>query len=273
MAKRFDYYRAAYDLKCKGCPQPDEVFIYKTGAELEYFLQKYDLFLTDYYVEDDGKPTPFEPAARPPKASGRGCLTALCLCLLLFVLSALLSCTDGGAETYRPAEWYLENAADETAKYLRERGYAVEGVSAGSTRRHDGYMVLDLIIRLPSGTSPERIHEILRAADNSEFETDAYKAGLLLIDMATVAGDPGKTYDALWDTLYENNIPVWPTPEPTPRPTVRPAFRPAYRPAPEPEDYDPFGAADYADPDSFWDDYYDDFESIDDAEAYWEEFG
>ena len=53
MAKKFDYERAAADLFFRGCPQPDEVFLYDTEIALCEFLRRYDLYWLDYYYDDD----------------------------------------------------------------------------------------------------------------------------------------------------------------------------------------------------------------------------
>ena len=50
-----------------------------------------------------------------------------------------------------------------------------------------------------------------------------------------------------------------PSPSPTPRPTVKTAAD------------DPYHAGDYAHPDDFYEDHYDDFWDYEDAEDYWED--
>ena len=53
VARNFDYERAAADLFFRGCPQPDEVFLYDTEIALCEFLRRYDLYWLDYYYDDD----------------------------------------------------------------------------------------------------------------------------------------------------------------------------------------------------------------------------
>jgi len=54
------------------------------------------------------------------------------------------------------------------------------------------------------------------------------------------------------------------TPTLTPTPTKKPTVTPA-------KDDDPYDAKDYADPDDFYYDYYDEFIDFEEAEEYWEE--
>lgn len=64
-----------------------------------------------------------------------------------------------------------------------------------------------------------------------------------------------------WMLRHGGGLPVQPTEAPPETATRKPAQK---------EERDPYGAADYYDPDDFYFDYYDDFWDYEDAEEYWE---
>lgn len=74
-----------------------------------------------------------------------------------------------------------------------------------------------------------------------------------------------------WMERYGGGLPTGKSPDVTPAPTARPTPRPTARPTPKPKSDDPYHAGDYAHPDDFYYDYYDDFWDYEDAEEYWEQ--
>lgn len=72
-----------------------------------------------------------------------------------------------------------------------------------------------------------------------------------------------------WMERYGGGLPAstqsTPKPVATPRPTTKPTPSPSTNPS-----SDPYNASDYAHPDDFYYDYYDDFWDYEDAEDYWE---
>ena len=75
-----------------------------------------------------------------------------------------------------------------------------------------------------------------------------------------------------WMERYGGGLPSQKAPDVTPKPTPRPTPKPTPRPTTKPQTSDPYHASDYAHPEDFYYDYYDDFWDYEDAEDYWEEY-
>lgn len=75
-----------------------------------------------------------------------------------------------------------------------------------------------------------------------------------------------------WMDRYGGGLPTQKAPDVTPKPTPRPTPKPTPRPTTKPQTSDPYHASDYAHPEDFYYDYYDDFWDYEDAENYWERY-
>ena len=75
-----------------------------------------------------------------------------------------------------------------------------------------------------------------------------------------------------WMERYGGGLPMQKAPDVTPTPTPRPTPKPTPRPTAKPQTSDPYHAGDYAHPEDFYYDYYDDFWDYEDAEEYWERY-
>ena len=75
-----------------------------------------------------------------------------------------------------------------------------------------------------------------------------------------------------WMERYGGGLPTYKAPDVTPKPTPRPTPKPTPRPTAKPQTSDPYHADDYAHPEDFYFDYYDDFWDYEDAEDYWEAY-
>ena len=105
---------------------------------------------------------------------------------------------------------------------------------------------------------------------NSSAETSALRAAQVRCKNCGYHSDNGSNslcdYCA-WMESYGGGLPSAKAPDVTPPPTQKPRPRQTTKPS---TDNDPYHAGDYAHPDDFYYDYYDDFVDYEEAEEYWE---
>lgn len=184
-------------------------------------------------------------------------LAAIILTVLTF---AVLFVAETERDLYSPADEFTPQIEALCNKYgLYESKIDIEYVPDKSASTP--HYIVNLHAKAPHNLNGDRLLEFLEKYKQSGGEIDG---NVFFIDSVYLNN---YFYTTRGGIIYKELKQIYPEPTPEPTPTPKPSS--GFKPYPSKPDSDPYNAKDYAHPDDFYDNYYDDFFDYEDALYYY----